>query len=120
MPGDGLRGHLLGNVKTFLLLAFIFAALFTAIVLAFAGVFTAAAPYAPSWAGIAGLLIALALLDVLVIARIYRMYKAAEIGDVTTLKSLNSLGWAIVALLFAGLIPGIMLILAHGTIEKLE
>lgn len=62
--------------------------------------------------------LALPVLDVLVLMRIYKMCKAAGSGNVATLKSLDSIGWAIVALIFAGLIPGIMLILAHHFYRK--
>ena len=106
-------------MKSHLLVALIFAALVAAVVSALAWVFAAAAAPSPLWMSIAMALTALFLLDALVLHRIYKMYKAADSGDVAALKSLNSVGWAVVALLFAGLIPGIMLILIHGLVEKL-
>jgi hypothetical protein len=45
---------------------------------------------------------------------------AANKGDIKTLKELNSIGWAIVALIFSGIIPGIMLLVAAGPITSLE
>lgn len=47
------------------------------------------------------------------------MRTAANLGQVTELKQLNSIGWAVVALLFSGIIPGIMLLIAHSPIERL-
>jgi putative membrane protein len=51
--------------------------------------------------------------------RIRKMYVAANTGDVTTLKALNNMMWAILALIFAGVIPGIMLIISFGPINEL-
>jgi hypothetical protein len=59
------------------------------------------------------------IINVLVVRRTWRMYSAANNGDIATLKSLNSLGWAIVALIFSGIIPGILLLIAHGRISDL-
>ena len=55
----------------------------------------------------------------MVISRTWKMYSAVQNGDIATLKSLNSLGWAIVALIFSGIIPGVLLLIAHGRIEDL-
>ncbi len=55
---------------------------------------------------------------ILVLIRTNRMRKALNKGDIQTLKSLNSIGWAIVALIFSGIIPGIMLLIAYGPIEE--
>ena len=57
---------------------------------------------------------------ILVFVRLNHMKKAADNGDVSKLKNLNSMGWAIVALIFAGVIPGIMLLVAHSPIEELD
>lgn len=51
--------------------------------------------------------------------RVNPMYKAANTGDVATLKSLNNMMWAILALIFAGVLPGIMLIISFGPINEL-
>jgi hypothetical protein len=64
--------------------------------------------------------ILLLIVSIVVLSRTLQMRGAAESGDIAKLKALNSLGWAIVALLFSGLINGIMLLLAHGTIEGLQ
>jgi putative membrane protein len=60
------------------------------------------------------------ILSILVLMRIRRMRRAAEAGDIATLKQYNSVGWAILALIFAGIIPGIMLLVANGAINDLN
>lgn len=85
-----------------------------------AGLYFIAAVVAPPLAVIGAIFIAIVVVDAIVVMRIYKMYVAARDGDVYTLKSLNSIGWAIVALLFSGLIPGIMMLIAHGPIERLQ
>ena len=117
---DRLKDYVLGDVKTYLTIALIFAAFATAVVLAFALVYTAAAVHVSPLAGVAGIFVALSLLDVYIIYYIVKMYRAASSGDVAALKTRNSLGWAVLALLFAGVVPGIMLILAHGSVERLK
>jgi hypothetical protein len=47
------------------------------------------------------------------------MYKAANAGDIATLKETSNMMWAIIALIFAGVIPGIMLIIAYNPIKQL-
>ena len=60
------------------------------------------------------------ILSILVLAlRVMPMRSAAESGDIARLKSLNSVVWGIVALIFAGIIPGIMMLLATGPINEL-
>lgn len=56
---------------------------------------------------------------ILLLRRTGRMKNAADHGDIATLKSLNSTGWAVVGLIFSWVIPGIMLLIAHGPIEEL-
>jgi putative membrane protein len=51
--------------------------------------------------------------------RIRKMYTAANTGDVATLKALNNMMWAILALIFAGVLPGIMLLVSFGPINEL-
>ncbi|MEM2098582.1 MAG: hypothetical protein QXU99_02380 [Candidatus Bathyarchaeia archaeon] len=51
--------------------------------------------------------------------RIRKMYVAANAGDVATLKALNNMMWAILALIFAGVLPGIMLLISFGPINEL-
>jgi len=48
-----------------------------------------------------------------------QMRHAANAGNTSLLKQLNSVGWGIVALIFTGAIPGILLLMAHGPINKL-
>jgi len=120
----------LGSIRTMLLVALIFAIIATILELAVLGVYAYAFAVA-SEQGIAGpvasvavgvivfLVLVFLMIDVLVIRRTSKMYSAAENGDIATLQSLNSIGWAIVALIFTGIIPGILLLIAHGSIEDL-
>jgi len=57
--------------------------------------------------------------SILVMNRTNKMRKAANKGEIARLKELNSIGWAIVALIFSGIIPGVMLLIVHGPIEEL-
>jgi len=52
--------------------------------------------------------------SILVFRRISRMRSAVNQGDMEKLKQLNTTTWAIISLIFAGVIPGIMLLLAHS------
>jgi hypothetical protein len=47
------------------------------------------------------------------------MYNAVNAGDIATLKANSDMVWAIIALIFAGVIPGIMLIIADDPIKQL-
>ncbi|MBI3841145.1 MAG: hypothetical protein HY297_04220 [Thaumarchaeota archaeon] len=122
----------LGSIKTELLVAWIFELL---VVIAwiigfvlFAVVFFAASSLAGPGGGIfAGVgvifgvfLLILMIPSIMVFRRTGKMRSAAKKGDIARLKSLNSLGWAVVALIFTGIIPGIMLIVAHGPIDELQ
>ncbi len=51
--------------------------------------------------------------------RIRKMYSASKTNDVATLKRLNSMLWAILCLIFTGVLPGIMLLIAYGPINDL-
>ena len=53
------------------------------------------------------------------LTRVNPMYKAANTGDVATLKSLNNMMWAILTLIFTGVLPGIMLLISFGPINEL-
>jgi putative membrane protein len=53
------------------------------------------------------------------LTRVNPMYKAVNTGNVATLKSLNNMMWAILALIFAGVLPGIMLLISFGPINEL-
>lgn len=110
----------LGSIKTYMLVALIFAILALIVYIVATGLYIVGAIFFPPAAALSVIFIILLVIDVIVFRRIYSMYKAARDGDIATLKSLNSVGWAIVALLFSGLIPGIMLLIAHGAIERLQ
>jgi hypothetical protein len=62
--------------------------------------------------------VVLAIPSILVLRRTGRMRTAANKADVPLLKKLSSMGWAIVALIFTGVVTGILLLIAHGHIEK--
>ena len=102
----------LSSIKTYMLIAFIFniIALIGWIAGAVASIFTIifAIPF-----------LVLFVVAILVFLRVYRMYTAVNNGDIATLKANSSIGWAIIALIFAGVIPGIMLIIADGPIKQL-
>ncbi len=130
----------LSSIRTELLVGLIFAVLailgfiiaaiiFFAEVAVIGSMMTYGTPYGTPYgaSAVAGVFIAYGIvflimfaISIIVTMRIYRMYKAAGSGDVAALKALNSLGWAIVALIFSGLIPGIMLLIAHGPIQQLQ
>ena len=60
-----------------------------------------------------------AIMSFMVFMRVWKMYKAVNAGDVATLKATSNMMWAIIALICAGVIPGIMLIIADGPIKQL-
>ncbi|MFP3310185.1 MAG: hypothetical protein RXO27_05255 [Acidilobus sp.] len=120
----------LGSISTMVLVALIFAilALIGEIVVlglvGFAGAVMSehgiVSPAASAELGVIGFLsVIFLIIDAVVISRTWKMYSAVKNGDIATLKSLNSLGWAIVALIFSGVIPGVLLLIAHGRIEDL-
>ena len=120
----------LGSIRTMVLVALIFAIIGTILELVLLG-YVIFLGVAISKLGVAGqaasaelgfigfLLLVFLIIDVLVIRRTSKMYSAAKNGDVATLKSLNSLGWAIVALIFAGVVAGVLLLIAYGSINNL-
>ena len=59
------------------------------------------------------------VISILVFLRVWKMYKAVNAGDIATLKATSNMLWAIIALIFAGVIPGIMLIISDGPIKQL-
>ena len=120
----------LGSISTMVLVALIFAilALIGEIVVlglvGFAGAVMSeqgiVSPAASAELGVIGFFsVVFLIIDVLVISRTWKMYSAVKNGDIAALKSLNSLGWAIAALIFSGVIPGVLLLIAHGSIEDL-
>ncbi len=115
----------LSTVKTYMLIAFIFSILFM-IVWIGAALWTIVAFAALSIVGLGIFVVLPAIVyfvlfafSLIVFLRIWKMYKAANEGDIATLKATSNILWAIIALIFAGVIPGIMLIIADGPIKQL-
>ena len=115
----------LSSIKTYMLIAFIFSLLFMIVWVGAAlwtiVVFTA---FSVVGLGIFVLLPAIVYLvlfavSLMVFLRIWKMYKAVNAGDIATLKATSNILWAIIALIFAGVIPGIMLIISDGPIHQL-
>jgi hypothetical protein len=57
---------------------------------------------------------------IVIMRRMGSMYRAASNSNITQLKEANSQSWAIVALIFAGVAPGIMLLVTYGPINTLS
>jgi len=121
----------LESVKTEILVAWIFALLvLIGWIIGFlwelgTGIFMASLPYVGLFAGgfflIGGIVFFILIIPtILVFRRTNQMRGAANRGDVNELRRLNSIGWAIAALIFSGVIPGIMLLIAHSSIERLS
>jgi putative membrane protein len=115
----------LSTIKTYMLIAFIFSIIFV-IVWIGAALWTLAAFAFLSVVGLGVFVILPAIVylvlfafSIIVFLRIYKMYKAANAGDIATLKATSNMLWAIIALIFAGVIPGIMLIISDGPIKQL-
>ena len=115
----------LGTIKTYILIAFIFSILFMIVWIAEA-LWTIAAFAILSAVGLGIFVILPAIVyfvlfavSVIVFLRIWKMYKAVNAGDIATLKATSNMLWAIIALIFAGVIPGIMLIISDGPIKQL-
>ncbi|MCW3995725.1 MAG: hypothetical protein NWE98_06215 [Candidatus Bathyarchaeota archaeon] len=115
----------LGTIKTYMTIAFIFSIIFVIVWIA-AALWTLAAFAFLSVVGLGIFVILPAIVylvlfafSIIVFLRIWKMYKAANAGDIATLKETSNIIWAILALIFAGVIPGIMLILADGPIKQL-
>jgi putative membrane protein len=115
----------LSSIRTYLLVAFIFAILFM-IVWVLAAVWTIVAFAIATVAGLgifvilpAFIYLVLFVVSIMVFLRIWKMYNAANASDIATLKATSNILWAIIALIFAGVIPGIMLIIADGPIKQL-
>lgn len=128
-PSPNVEGAL-GSIRTMVLVALIFAiiAMILQIVVlglvGFAGAvmseYGIVSPAASAELGFIGFFsVIFLIIDVVVISRTWKMYSAVKNGDIATLKSLNSLGWAIAALICSGIIPGVLLLIAHGRIENL-
>jgi putative membrane protein len=111
-PPQAMSPDRLSTIKTYILIAFIFniIALIGWIGAAIVFLFTIilAIPF-----------LVLFVVAILVFLRVYKMYNAVNAGDIATLKTNSDMLWAIIALIFAGVIPGIMLIIADGPIKQL-
>jgi len=115
----------LSSIRTYMLIAFIFSLLFM-IVWVGAALWTIFVFAAFSVVGLGFFVILPAIVyfvlfavSLIVFLRIWKMYKAANAGDIATLKATSNILWAIIALIFAGVIPGIMLIISDGPIHQL-
>ena len=115
----------LSSIKTYMLIAFIFSLLFM-IVWIGAALWTIFAFAVLTAVGLGIFVILPALVyfvlfavSLIVFLRIWKMYKAVNAGDIATLKATSNILWAIIALIFAGVIPGIMLIISDGPIHQL-
>lgn len=115
----------LSSIKTYMLIAFIFSLLFMIVWVGAAlwtiFVFAVAATFGFGIFVILPAIVYFVLFAVslIVFLRIWKMYKAANAGDIATLKATSNIMWAIIALIFAGVIPGIMLIISDGPIHQL-
>lgn len=122
----------LASIKTYIMIAFIFNILIL-VVWALEGIWqiwtyaTFASYYiydiyygASAFWLIEGIVfLVLLVFAVIVFMRVRRMYNAVNSGDINTLKQLNNMMWAILALIFAGVLPGIMLLISFGPINEL-
>ena len=129
MSTPNFNSSKLASIKTYMLIAFIFN------ILAIIGFGLGGISQIISWATWAGydyfgvltgiLISGIAYLVFAGLAlwiffmRVRPMYNAVNRGDTATLKSLNNMMWAILALIFAGVLPGIMLIISVGPINEL-
>jgi hypothetical protein len=122
----------LSTVKTYITIAFVFSIIFVIVWVAW-GLWdivlfaTTASVFSYFGAGyVAGVflipgivLLVFFAFGLIVFLRIWKMYKAVNAGDIATLKATSNIMWAIIALIFAGVIPGIMLIISDGPIKQL-
>lgn len=112
----------IGSIRTKLLVAYIFAILTLVLLVAGLVGISVVLIYTSTFVPL-GIIYLVDLVwmipSILVMIRTRRMYKAAKSNDVKTLKELNSIGWAIVALIFTSIITGIMLLIVHRSIATL-
>jgi dolichyl-phosphate-mannose--protein O-mannosyl transferase len=113
----------LNTIRTLILVALVFnilAIIGYVIALVILGVAASAAPPAAAVLGAFIFIdIVFLIVAVLVMTHAWSMYSAAERGDIAALKSLNSLGWDIAALIFSGIVPGVLLLVAYGSVQDL-
>lgn len=118
----------LSSIRTYILIAWIFS-LIALIGFALAGIsyfITFATFSALTFGFFTGIFIVygivflvFAAVSFMVFMRIGKMRRAANTSDIATLKATSNMMWAIIALIFAGVIPGIMLIISDGPINQL-
>ena len=124
----------LASIKTYILIAWIFSIIIMIVwllaavssILSYIAIAALASEFGAFGYGfyagglISGIVLLIFLVPAfLVFLRIWKMHKAVNAGDIATLKANSSMMWAIIALIFAGVIPGIMLIISDGPIKQL-
>lgn len=60
-----------------------------------------------------------AVMSLFVTLRLNKMRIAAAENDIAQLRELDSVGWAIIALIFALIVPGVLMLVAHSEISNL-
>ena len=123
----------LASIKTYMLIAFIFNIIgMIGFVLAGIGEIIIYATYAPTiiygisygaasavWIVEGIVFLVFFVFALLIFMRVRKMYAAANRGDIQTLKQYNNMMWAILALIFTGVITGVMLLISFGPINEL-
>jgi putative membrane protein len=131
-PPSGVADSRLSSIKTYMLIAWIFSIL-SLIGFVLAGIYYififatfSALTFGYGVGFFSGIFLiytviflVMAVLSFMVFMRVSKMRKAADAGDIATLKATSNMMWAIIALIFAGVIPGIMLIISDGPIKQL-
>lgn len=115
----------LSTVRTYILIALIFSAIF--LLVWFVGfIYGIIALAVLTTVGIGFLAIGPLIfyliwfaVSILCFLRIWKMWKAVNANDVATLKATSNIMWAVISLIFNGVIPGIMLIISDGPIKQL-
>jgi putative membrane protein len=133
-PPPPTSGTSLASIKTYIMVAWIFSIIIMIVwllagiasilsYLSLAALYGAYGQYvAVSYTGalIEGIVLLIFIIPAfLVFLRVWKMQKAVNAGDIATLKATSNMMWAIIALIFAGVIPGIMLIISDGPIKQL-
>jgi hypothetical protein len=119
----------LGSIRSNIHIAWIFELLSIVIsIIGSIGIFVVAGLFGPFLGGLFFLvflaeggwyLIPLFVVSLVVFLRITRMRAAANVGDLSELVRLNTTAWGVLALIFGGVIPGIMLLMAHSSATNL-
>jgi putative membrane protein len=134
-PPPQMADNRLASIKTYILIAWIFSLIVMVVwlisgvlsILSYITLASAIGIYAQYYSGFAatgalieGIILLIFIVPAfLVFMRISKMRKAVNAGDIATLKATSNLMWAIIALIFGGVIPGIMLIISDGPIKQL-